>query len=165
MSRFTSTNEEFNKIKEGLINDIKIIQTQHGDSQKKLKIAEEIVQKTKVEYKKLNDEYIKLQKYKEKCENYINYLRDENSKIVLKLNKLYEEQQQSNKKQSNTNNYRRLRNLKLNPPQEEEEEEEEEDSTQEDIEEDITNQHLLVKKNKPPPNKIRKVKKGISKFI
>ena len=159
MSRFTSINEEFNKIKEGLINDIKIIQAQNTESQKKLKIAEEIVQKTKLEYKKLNDEYIKLQKYKVKCENYIKHLQDEVNRVLLKLNKVYEEQK---RQQNNNRVYRRLRNIKLDPPQEEEEDENIQD---EEIEEDITESQELITKNKPPPNKIRKIKKGISNFI
>ena len=49
MDRFQSTSDEFKKIKEGLINDIKIMQTQHVNSQKQLKVAEEILQKTKEE--------------------------------------------------------------------------------------------------------------------
>ena len=39
MSRLNSTNEEFNKIKDGLINDIKIIQTEQANSQKKKKVS------------------------------------------------------------------------------------------------------------------------------
>ena len=70
------------------------MQTQHVNSQNQLKLAEEILQKTKKEYKKLNDEYLKLENYKNKCEKYISYLREENNDIQLKLNKLYEERQQ-----------------------------------------------------------------------
>ena len=153
MAKFESTSDEFKKIKEGLINDIKIMQTQYINSQKQLKLAEEIVQKTKKEYQKLNDEYVKLENYKNKCEKYISYLREENSDIQLKLNKLYEEKQQQRNtfKRANLNNYR------WKKKQEEEEEEEE----------NITEDLPLIsekKQNNPPPRKKPK-KKGISNFI
>ena len=96
MSRLNSTNEEFNKIKDGLINDIKIIQTEQANSQKKLKLAEEIAQKTKTEYKKLNDEYIKLEHYKNKCEKFIQHLQGENSNLTQKLSNLHKKQQNNN---------------------------------------------------------------------
>ena len=163
MARFQSTNDEFKKIKAGLMNDIKIMQTQHVNSQKQLKIAEEIVQRTKEEYKKLNDDYIKLEKYKNKCEKYIKYLQDENSNIQLKLNSLYEERQQQqthNKYRNNrntSNNYYRLKN------KEEEEEEEKEEEEEEEVE-NITESEITEEKpNRAPPRK--KVKKGISNFI
>ena len=43
MNRFNSANEEFNKLKQELVNDLKTIQTEYVNSQKKLKMAEEIV--------------------------------------------------------------------------------------------------------------------------
>ena len=156
MARFQSTNDEFKKIKDGLMNDVKIMQTQHANSQKQLKIAEEIVQKTKEDYKKLNGEYIKSENYKNKCEKYIKYLQDENTNIQLKLNNLYEERQQQqthNKYRNNrntSNNYYQLKNK-----EEEGEEEEVENITESEITE--------TKPNRAPPRK--KVKKGISNFI
>ena len=138
------------------MNDVKIMQIQHANSQKQLKIAEEIVQKTKEEYKKLHGEYIKLENYKNKCEKYIKYLQDENTNIQLKLNNLYEERQQQqthNKYRNNrntSNNYYQLKNK-----EEEGEEEEVENITESEITE--------TKPNRAPPRK--KVKKGISNFI
>ena len=153
MSRLSSTNDEFNKVKEALMNDIKIIQTQNSNSQKKLKIAEEIVEKTKVEYKKLNDEYVKLQAYKDKCEKYIKHLQKENTKLQLELNHLYEREQS----RRNRNYYR------LTPAQQRrQQEQEEEDNFEQDDDVDDITEH----EPKPPPNKIRKkIKKGISNFI
>ena len=178
MSRFNSTNEEFSKLKEGLINDLKIIKTEYDNSQKKLKVAEEILRKSKIEYQKLNDEYTKLIDYKNKCEKFIQYLQDENNKSMQKLNNLYEKQQNYNKygsDENNLNRYYRLQkkdNEKIKEKEEEEEEEleeNEEEDEQEEEEEDITEQQpLIIKKkaNRPPPNKIRKkIKKGISNFI
>ena len=65
-----TVNDEFDKIKSELTRDLQIIQTEYANTQKKLKIAEEIFQKSKQEYKKLNDEYNKLIQYKDKCEKY-----------------------------------------------------------------------------------------------
>ena len=172
MARFQSTNDEFKKLKEGLINDVKIMQTQYVNSQKQLKLAEEIIQKTKEEYKKLNDKYIKLENYKAKCEKYIKYLQNENSDIQLKLNSLYEQLQEQNNhskyqnSQNTSNNYYRLRKYKEEEKEEEEEQNEEEQNEEE--EEDITeieNKNLITetKLNRGPPRK--KIKKGISHFI
>ena len=180
MNRFNSANEEFNKIKDELINDLKIIQTEYANSQKKLKIAEEILQKTKMEYKKLNDEYTKLVDYKNKCEKFIQHLQGENNKSMQKLNNLHEKQQNHNKYKNNRNNLNKYYQLqkKHNEKLEEEEEKQEEEQEEEELEEeeleeeeDITeheNHPLIIKKkaNRPPPNKIRKkIKKGISNFI
>ena len=131
MNRFNSANEEFNKIKSELINDLKIIQTEYANSQKKLKIAEEILQKTKMEYKKLNDEYTKLVDYKNKCEKFIQYLQGENNKSMQKLNNLYEKQQNHNKYRNNrnnySNNYYQLQNKDSEKLESEEEDEEDEE--------------------------------------
>ena len=149
--------------------DLKIIQTEYANSEKKLKMAEEIIKKTKDEYKKLNGENIKLVHYKNKCEKYIQYLQDENSGLVLKLNSLYEKQQQQ-QEQQNYNKYKNTRNnYQLLDQQEEEEEEEQEEEEEKEEEEDITEKPLINKKKtggRPPPKKIRKtIKKGISNFI
>ena len=161
MNRFNSANEEFNKIKDELINDLKIIQTEYANSQKKLKIAEEILQKTKMEYKKLNDEYTKLVDYKNKCEKFIQYLQGENNKSMQKLNNLYEQQQNHNKYRSNQNNLNKYYQLKKKDSEKLEEEEEQQQQQQEEEKEDITeheNHPLIIKKKayRPPPNKIRK---------
>ena len=163
MNRFNSANEEFNKIKDELINDLKIIQTEYANSQKKLKIAEEILQKTKMEYKKLNDEYTKLVDYKNKCEKFIQYLQGENNKSMQRLNNLYEKQQENhNKYRSNRNNLNNYYKSKKIEEEEEGEEPEEEQEELEEEDEDITehenNSPLIIKKkaNRPPPNKIRK---------
>ena len=167
MARFQSTSNEFKKVKEGLMNDIKIMQTQHINSQKQLKIAEEILNKTKEEYKKLNNEYVKLENYKNKCEKYITYLRNENSDIQLKLNKLYEERQT----QQSRNTFKRAKsnNYHWNKIREEEQDEENQEQDEEEVEEEeyITEDVPLkseTKQNKPPPKKKLK-KKGISNFI
>ena len=161
MSRLISTNEEFIKLKDALIKDIKIIQTEQANSQKKIKLAEEIVQKTKVEYKKLNDEYIKLESYKNKCEEFIKNLQNENEKLTQQLRQ---------SKQRNRYNYLvRTQNKNTEEFESEQEEEEEENNDIELEEEDITVQNkarpLITKNkpNKPPPKK--KIKKGISNFI
>ena len=156
MSRLISTNEEFIKLKDALIKDIKIIQTEQANSQKKIKLAEEIVQKTKVEYKKLNDEYIKLERYKNKCEEFIRNLQNENEKLTQLLRQ---------SRQRNRYNYLVQTQNKKTEKFESEEEEEEKNSDIELEEEDITENeaHPLNKPNKPPPKK--KIKKGISNFI
>ena len=173
MSRLNSTNEEFNKIKDGLINDIKIIQTEQANSQKKIKLAEEIVQKTKTEYKKLNDEYIKLENYKNKCEKYIQHLQGENSNLTQRLSSLQKKLQNNNNNKYTRSNYYQLQNKnseELESEEEKEEEEEEEQGYENELEqeEDITENetHPLITKNKPnkPPPK-KKIKKGISNFI
>ena len=134
-----NTTQEFNKIRDELMRDLKIIQTEYANSEKKLKMAEEIIKKTKDEYKKLNGKNIKLVHYKNKCEKYIQYLQDENSGLVLKLNSLYEKQQQQQQEQQNYNKYKNTRNnYQLLDQQEEEEEQEEE--------EDITEKPLINKK-------------------
>ena len=173
MSRLNSTNEEFNKIKDGLINDIKIIQTEQANSQKKIKLAEEIVQKTKTEYKKLNDEYIKLENYKNKCEKYIQHLQGENSNLTQRLSSLQKKLQNNNNNKYTRSNYYQLQNKnseEFESEEEEKEEEEEEQGYENELEqeEDITENetHPLITKNKPnkPPPK-KKIKKGISNFI
>ena len=172
MTAFNSTNQEFNKIREELVKDLKIIQTEYVNSQKKLKMAEEIIKKTKVEYKKLNDKYVKLLDYKDKCEKFIQYLQSENNKSIQKLNNLYERQQQNhnNKYKNIRNNYQLQakgaeRLIDQQEDQEEEEkveqeelEQEQEEQEEEEEEEDITEKPLITKKkaNRPPPSKIRK---------
>ena len=172
MNRFNSANEEFNKLKQELVNDLKVIQTEYVNSQKKLKMTEEIVQKTKVEYKRLDDEYTKLVDYKNKCEKFIQYLQNENNKLMQKLNNLYGKQENYNKYGYIENNVQLQQKKHLEKEQEEEEESEEEEEVEDEEqqqEEDITEkqQPLINKKkvNRPPPNKKRKIKKGISNFI
>ena len=163
MNTFNSTNQEFNKIREELVKDLKIIQTEYVNSQKKLKMAEDIIKKTKIEYKKLNDEYVKLVDYKDKCEKFIQYLQGENNKSIQKLNNLYEKQQQNhnNKYRNIQNNYQlqeKHAERLLDQQEHEEEEEQEEEEQEQEEEEDITEKPLITKKkaNRPSPNKIRK---------
>ena len=152
-----TTNQEFNKIKNELMKDLKIIQTEYANSEKKLKIAEEVIKKAKIEYKKLNDDYIKLIGYKNKCEKFIQYLQDENSKVIQKLNNLYEKQQQQQQEQNYNNKYKNIRNnyqRLLDQQEEQEEEEEVEEEEEEQEEEDISDEKPLITKkkaNRPPP--------------
>ena len=131
MNRFNSANEEFNELKQELVNDLKTIQAEYVNSQKKLKMAEEIVQKAKVEYKTLDDEYTKLVDYKNKCEEFIKYLQNENNKLLQKLN-LYEKQQNYNKYGYIKNNVQ-LQQKHLEKIQEEESEEEESEEEEEEV--------------------------------
>ena len=135
--------------------DLKIIQTEYVNSEKKLKMAEEIIKKTKMEYKKLNDEYIKLVDYKNKCEKFIQYLQDENSKAIQKLNNIYEKQQQEqnyrNKYKNIRNNYQLLQERDAERLLDQQEEEEEEK-----VGENISDEKPLITKkkaNRPPPRK------------
>ena len=153
-----TTNQEFNKIKNELMKDLKIIQTEYANSEKKLKIAEEVIKKAKIEYKKLNDDYIKLIGYKNKCEKFIQYLQDENSKAIQKLNNLYEKQQQQQQEQNYNIKYKYIRNnyQRLLDQQEEQEEEEVEEEEEKQEEEDISDEKPLITKkkaNRPQPKK------------
>ena len=158
-----TVNDEFEKIKKELSRDLQIIQTEYTNSQKKVKLAEQIFQKSKEEYiklndqyKKLNDEYNKLVQYKDKCEKYIKELKQQNNNLQQEIN-IEKNRFKYTVRHKPRQFYRRQRQEDDDEYEDELYYEDDNDNDNDNIEDEET-----VKSIQPPK---KKIKKGISNYI